>query len=434
MPKPEHDLRHLPIYETSLSASTASGKFSEFKERLPALQKMGIGIIWFLPLFPRGGNPPGKPPSDSPYCVRDYFDVDPRYGTKADFKHLIQAIHAHGMFVIMDNVPNHSAWGNPLIHEHPEFYKKNAQGEIEYPEPWTDVAKLDYSNKALWEYMARVHEYWIREFDIDGFREDVAGDVPLEFWMWLRPRMNAIKPVFWLAEAEGPELLNAFDTDYDWTLQAYAYMIAKGDWPAHSLDKMLAEEHARYPKKATRMRHLDNHDMTYMGYAWGNRDHLDPSMYPYLESTNLREKYGPGRHAFTTLTATLPNSQPMIWNGEEIGILDLTPDPIHWTESEDRAFYTRLFAAYRQSKALREGTFRKLSTSADDFVYAFERECGPSKSIVVLNLSKASQSVKIEGVSGNFREVFSGKPAMFSHAEVVNLSPWDYRLFVNVVR
>lgn len=431
MSTPEKQLQRLPIYEASLSASTQHGKFIEFEQRLPALQKMGIGIIWFLPLFPRGGNPPGKPHSDSPYCVRDYFDVDPRYGTKADFRRLIHAIHAHGMFVIMDNVPNHSAWGNPLIQEHPEFYKKNAQGEIEFPAPWTDVAKLDYSNKGLWEYMARVHEYWIREFDIDGFREDVAGDVPLDFWLWLRPRLNAIKPVYLLAEAEGPELLRAFDTDYDWTLQAYAYLIAKGDWPATSLDEMLTNERGSYPASMTRMRHLDNHDMTYMGYAWGNRDHLNPSMYPYLESTTLSKKYGAGRHAFATLTVTLPNSQPMIWNGEEIGILDKTPNPIRWVESKDRSFYTRLFAAYRHSSALQAGTFRKLHTGFDDSVYAFERAEGRSKAIVVLNLSTHTLSFKIEEVSGHFQDAFSGKTVDLAQDELLTMGPWDYWLLVN---
>jgi glycosidase len=207
-------------------------------------------------------------------------------------------------------------------------------------------------------------------------------------------------------------------------------MIAKGDWPANSLDKMLTEEQASYPKNATRMRHLDNHDMTYMGYAWSNRDHLDPSVYPYLENTSLSDKYGAGRLAFATLTATLPNSQPMIWNGEEIGILDRTPNPIQWVENGDREFYSRLFGAYRQVNALQNGTFRKLHSGADDSVFAFERESGSSKAVVVLNLSKAPHSVKIDGLSGRFREVFSGNLAELSQGADLNLLPWDYRLYV----
>ena len=188
-------------YEVSLELSTPGGKFREFEQRLDALKDLGVGIIWFLCVFPRGGNPPDKPPSNSPYCVRDYYDVNPAHGTRDEFKHLVTAVHALGMYVMMDWVPNHTAWGNDLIKAHPEFYRKDKQGHIVQAGPWKDVAQLDYSNRQLWEYMYQARKHWIEKYDVDGFREDVAEAVPLEHWLWLRPKLNALKPVFMLAEA-----------------------------------------------------------------------------------------------------------------------------------------------------------------------------------------------------------------------------------------
>ena len=183
---------NLPVYETSLDAATRHGKFPEFEQRLDGLQDLGVGIIWFLPIFPTGGNPPDKPQSNSAYCVRDYLDVNPRHGSKEEFKHLVAAIHAHGMHVIMDWVPNHTSWGNTLTQTHPEFYKKDKDGHVlAASSAWKDAAKLDYANRGLWEYMYQARKYWITQFDVDGFREDVAGAIPMEHWQWLRQARRA---------------------------------------------------------------------------------------------------------------------------------------------------------------------------------------------------------------------------------------------------
>jgi glycosidase len=247
---------NLPIYETALDVATPSGKFCEFENRLDALRDMGVGVIWFLPIFPRGGNPADKPQSHSAYCVRDYYDVNPHHGTKEGFKHLVAAIHQRGMYVMLDWVPNHTSWGNSLITTHPEFYKKDRTGQIVQAGPWADVAQLDHSNRAVWQYMLEARTYWIKEFGVDGFREDVAGALPQEYWQWLRPRLNAVKPVMLLAEADTPRLHPVFDVTYDCTSQVYFYMIARGTWPASALDRLLGEERRLFPRGSMRMRQL----------------------------------------------------------------------------------------------------------------------------------------------------------------------------------
>lgn len=149
---------NLPVYETALDLATPHGKFLEFEQRLDALQDLGLGIIWFLPIFPTGGNPPGKPRSDSAYCVRDYYDVNPRHGTKEEFKHLVAAIHAHGMRVIMDWVPNHTSWGNDLIRTHPECKPMVWNGQelgilTNTPKlQWNDSPYVEFYRKLLHAY------------------------------------------------------------------------------------------------------------------------------------------------------------------------------------------------------------------------------------------------------------------------------------------
>lgn len=424
---------NLPVYETALDLATPHGKFSEFEQRLDALQDLGVGIIWFLPIFPTGGNPPNKPRSDSAYCVRDYYDVNPRQGTKEDFKHLVAAIHAHGMRVIMDWVPNHTSWGNELIRTHPEFYQRDKDGHIvEASSAWRDVAKLDYSNRDLWEYMYQARKYWITQFDVDGFREDVAGAIPMAHWQWLRPKLNALKPVFMLAEADEPRLHPVFDMTYDWTSQVNFYMIARGAWPASSLDALLDAERQKFPAGAVRMRHLTNHDMEREQYAWDNRGHLDKSEYGFLEKTPLPAKYKGGDRAFAVLCAALPNSKPMIWNGQELGILANTPK-LQWNVSPYLEFYRKLLHTYRQNPALYQGEFHKIATSNPKAVYAFWRRSGQNRAVVVVNLSDLPQQVTLQlgEFAGHYTEIFTSEDSVLATQEELKLEPWAYRVYLN---
>jgi glycosidase len=424
--------RNLPVYETSLDLATPTGKFREFEERVDALKDLGIGIVWFLPVFPRSGNPSDKPPSDSPYCVRDYYEVNPRHGTKEEFRHLVDAIHARGMYAIMDWVPNHTSWGNDLIKTHPEFYKKGPDGRIVHPEPWKDVAQLDYANRELWEYMYQARKYWITQFGVDGFREDVAEAVPLEHWQWLRPKLDALKPVFMLAEADTPRLHPAFDMTYDWTSQVFFYMVARGTWPASSLDRMLDDESLKFPAGAIRMRHLTNHDMSYMQYAWDNRAHLDKNEYEFLEKVPLKEKYKGGDRAFAVLCATLPRGKPMIWNGQELGILAGTPK-LKWEDNPYVAFYRALLHAYRRNPAMVEGDFVRIATSRPDAVYAFRRQAGENRVVVAVNLTDKAQQAALEvgGAAGAYTELFAAQGKTLAARENLDLEPWAYRVYVS---
>jgi glycosidase len=423
---------NLPVYETWLDLSTPTDKFSEFEGRLDALKDMGVGIIWFVPIFPTDVKKDAK--LDHPYTVEDFLDVNPRHGSKEDFKHLVDAIHAHGMYVMMDFVPHHTAWENPLIKAHPEFYKTDKEGKIETASKnWKGAALLDYSNRDLWEYMFQAHKFWMTKYDVDAFREDQAGLVPQKFWNWLRPKLNEIKPVFMLAEADKGAMHPAFDMTYDWTSHAYFAMIAKGTWQANSLDKMLEEEEKTFPPDAVRMRHLSNHDMERSQYSYASLSHVPESEHEWMKTTPLQDKYSGGQNAFFVLCSTLPRSKPMVWNGQEQNILGNTPR-LTWDDKTPYfGFYKTILHAYRENPALYEGDFKKIDSSNADTVYAFGRRAGGNKVVVVVNLSGNAGHVKVKlgSFAGRYEEIFGADKQELKGDEELDLPAWGYKVFVS---
>ena len=183
--------------------------------RLDDLQKLGVNILWLMPIHP-DGQLKKKGTLGSPYSVRDYYAIDAALGSKDDLHRLVKEAHRRQMKVIIDMVANHTAWDSVMM-AHPDFYKKDKKGQITYPYDWTDVAALDYSNPKLRRYMTDMLVYWIKEFDLDGYRCDAAGEVPTDFWEQARAELDNEPEIMMLAEASKPELLrSAFDIDYSW--------------------------------------------------------------------------------------------------------------------------------------------------------------------------------------------------------------------------
>ena len=222
----------------------------------------------------------------SPYAVRDYRDISPDLGTKVEFRALVEQAHKLGLRVLMDWVPNHTSWDNALLKSHPEFYAKDAKGEIMQAGTWADVAQLNYGtkgawNQGLWNMMRDDMSYWVREFDVDGYRADVAGrggKVPVEFWNWLRPQLDKVKPIFMLAEADDAYLHPAFDMTYGWSLPPVLWDVTAGRKPASAIDAVLRDEALKFPDGALQMRFLDNHDWhPHADWGWGDGPAVDTS-------------------------------------------------------------------------------------------------------------------------------------------------------------
>lgn len=416
--------RNLSIYEVNLRQFSPGGTFSEFGEHLQRLKDMGVGIIWFMPIHPIGTEN-RKGTLGSYYSVREYVDVNPEFGTLEDFKLLVGRIHDMGMYVIIDWVANHSAWDNTLTNQHPDWYTQDVHGNIVSPnDDWTDVADFNYNNPDLWRYMLDAMRFWVEEVGIDGFRCDVAGMVPMDFWNVARAELDEVKPVFMLAEWESPEHHEyAFDMTYGWDLYHLMNKLAKQLVPASAVGIYLDREASVYPKDAYRMYFTSNHDVN----SW--------------EGT-VFERLGDGAAAFAVLAATL-DGMPLVYSGQEVALRRrlefFEKDQIDWKDSEFTELYTRLLNLKRDNRALWNGQYGGdvtwVHTSNDGSVFAFVRKKDGDKVFVITNLSDTAQEVTIQGKShlGGYTRVLAGEPVdvYLTGGETIKLGPWDYRVYAD---
>ncbi|HYJ89348.1 MAG TPA: alpha-amylase family glycosyl hydrolase, partial [Pyrinomonadaceae bacterium] len=284
------------VYEIYPRAFSQQGDFNGITARLDGLKELGVTILWLMPIHPIG-QLKKKGTIGSPYAVRDYYGINPDYGSKEDLKHLISEAHKRGMKVIIDIVANHTSWDSVLM-QHPEFYKRDAKGNITYPYDWYDIAALDYRNQQLRRYMTDMLKYWIREFDLDGFRCDVAGEVPTDFWENARVELDKIKPdILMLAEAHKAELLvKGFELDYSWPLHSALTDVLQGRKPASDIRTAWENEVKEWPRNSTHMRFSDNHDERRAIARFGER----------------------GALAASALVFTL-DGVPLLYNGMEVG-------------------------------------------------------------------------------------------------------------------
>ena len=436
------------IYEVNLRQFSEEGTFKAFEAQIPRLQKMGIDILWFMPVHPVSKKK-RKGELGSPYAVGDYYGVNPRFGTMKDFKEMLSAIHKAGMYCIIDWVPNHTGWDNPWITAHPDWYTKGPDGQITDPINqdsgeswgWTDVADLNYDIPEMREGMIDAMSFWIKDVGIDGFRVDVAHSVPADFWDEAAKALYAIKPIFMLAEAEIPGLVNsgAFVMDYSWEMHHLLNEIAKsqgagknaikleqgnvveGGATEHTrktaldIDSILIKKNKQYTK-GYKMHFTSNHDEN----AWAG---------------TVMERMGDGHKTFAVLTATF-NGMPLLYSGMESAMdkrLEFfKKDAIEWGDYSYADFYTTLFELKDENQALWNGEYGgplvKIATGNDENIYAFTREKEGDKVVVILNLSASDQNFKLNGinVTGDYENAFSNAKVSLTNGQSMQLKAWDY--------
>ncbi len=407
------------IYEVNLRQYSPGGTFREFAEHLPRLKEMGVGILWFMPVHPIGEKN-RKGTLGSYYSVKDYMAVNPEYGTIEDFKALVGRIHEMGMFVIIDWVANHTSWDNSLTVEHPEWYTRGSSGNFIPPVPdWRDVIDLNYDNPELRRYMIDAMKFWVRETDIDGFRCDVAEMVPLDFWAVARAELDGIKPIFMLAEGESPALhTQSFDASYGWELFKLMRRVAEGTSAATDLWAYFERNRAAYPEDAYRMYFTSNHDEN----SWNG---------------TAVKMFGDGAEAFAVLAATVAGI-PLVYSGQEAGMSKrlafFDKDLIDWKANGSAGFYKTLLNLKRDNKALWNGVsggpLVRVKTSKDGAIFAFTRQQGASKLLVVLNLCQRRQQVELRGkhFAGSYADVFTGNEESLADGTWLKLKPWEYRV------
>ncbi len=395
---PAHE--HLPwtrqasVYEVNIRQYTPEGTLRAFMQHLPRLARMGVDILWLMPIQPIGLQA-RKGPLGSYYAIRDHTAVNPEFGTLEDARALVRRAHELGLKVILDWVANHTAWDHPWTTAHTDWYQLDAQGKI-FPvtfnagtpqvEHWTDVVALDYRQRPLWDAMVDAMAFWVRECDLDGFRCDVAGLVPTPFWNHARAALERLKPLFMLAEWSEPELHDAFDMTYGWDLTEVLQKIAAGRADADALrDWVRAPGGGKaFPAHAYRMRFTSNHDHN----SWHGHD---------------GELWGPAFEAMAVLAATLPG-MPLVYSGQEAGLAKrlafFEKDTIDFSRLPREAFYTRLLGLKRRHPALANGQYGapvELLDAGDPSVFAFRRAQGGDAVTVVVNLGAAPRQALLSG-------------------------------------
>lgn len=407
------------IYEINPRTFSASGDFRGVEAQLPRLKELGITILWLMPIHPVG-QLKKKGTLGSAYAVRDYYAINPDYGTAADLKHLVQAAHAGGFKIIIDIVANHTAWDSVLM-KHPEFYKHDSEGHIISPvADWSDVAGLDYHNAELRKYMIEMLKYWLRDFDLDGFRCDVASMVPVDFWEEARRQLETIKPeIIMIAEAHQPDLLvHAFDLDYAWPFHSTLTDVFENGTPASALKDSWQQTRKEYPKGAMEMRFSDDHDEKRAIARFGER----------------------GTLAASALVFTM-DGVPLLYNGMEAG--DTTESgapalfeklPVFWQIAERRPefpkFYTQMIALRRAHTALQQGTTEWVANADPNRVVTFFRRGGGEEFLVAINCSNRPFFGTVEA-SGQYEDVTpeGNKFESTTALPVLSLEAWGFRIW-----
>lgn len=428
MPEPYVKLQHpdwtqdAVIYEINVRQYSEAGTFDAVREDLPRLKELGVDILWLMPIHPIG-DVNRKGTLGSYYSVKDYYGINPEFGTKADFKRFVDTAHAQGFKVILDWVANHTAWDNELAINHPDWYEKDWKGAFR-PTPWwdwSDIIDLDFSHPSVRAYMSDVMTYWVEEMDIDGFRADVAGYVPLDFWDDLRARLDAIKPVFMLAEWQTRDLhARAFDATYAWEWKEGMQNIAQGKADTGALYGYYSANESAWPRDAMRMTYTDNHDQN----SW---DGLPQDI------------YGEAYEAAVVLQFT-GEGIPLIYSGQECAnpnsLEFFEKDPIVWNcEAPLNQLFKDLIQLKTDNPVLHNGawgaTTTKVENSNSQNIFSFIRRNDDGNAIlVVANLSDDAQTFQFTDTlpSGTYRTFRSDTPIIIG-MDPMTLPPWGWSVY-----
>lgn len=415
--------RDAVIYQINTRQFTEQGTFAAAEQHLPRLRDLGVTILWLMPIHSIGESN-RKGTLGSPYAVRDYYSVNPEFGSFEDLVHFVRAAHGLGMYVILDWVANHTAWDNPLVEQHPEWYDRDWKGDLR-PTPWwdwPDIIDLDYDQPALRRYMTAAMRYWVEQADVDGFRCDAAGFVPTDFWENARRELEQVKPVFLLAEWEARDLhVAAFDATYAWSWNEAMHRIATGAADVGAMHIYYSWNEKAYPRDIFRMTFVSNHDKN----AW--------------EGTEF-EQFGPALEAAIVLSV-VGEGIPMIYNGQEAGndrrLAFFERDPIVWREHPLGDFYRSLFALKREQSTLWNGRWgaRMIEVPNDhlDEVLSFVRSDRNGTVLAVINLSDRALTVTLQGRAhhGSYLEYFNHNTVTFDGgSSTLELPAWGYKVFV----
>ncbi len=366
---PKHENAHpdwaydAVVYEMNIRQYTPEGTFAAAQAELPRLKELGVDILWLMPIHPIGVKE-RKGTLGSYYAISDYCDINPEFGTMADFETFLAAAHKMGFRVIIDCVANHTSPDAKWINECPaDWYVRDSLGNTVVNYDWTDIAELNYDNPDVRTAMQAAMRFWM-EKGVDGFRCDMACEVPFDFWKETIAMLRSEWPdMYMLAEGEDPRLhtVAGFDASYAWELHHILNDIAQGRKNVPELLEYIEKDAAAVPSDALRLMFTSNHDEN----SWAGTEF---------------ERMGNAAKAMAVLTFTLPNGQPLIYTGQEMGwnkrfeFFEKDPIPA-WKNNGYTDFYKWLVKLRHDNPALAAGRDggRFDLISSEDSTIVFDR-------------------------------------------------------------
>jgi len=399
------------IYEVNVRQYTREGTFKAFIEHIPRLKNMGVDILWLMPVTPISAEK-RQGTWGSYYAASSYTNIDPAYGSEEDFKELIRTAHFFDMKVIIDWVANHTGYDHVWTKEHADWYRKDEHGNFTELYGWVDVIDLNYEIPALRDGMIGAMKYWVKTFDIDGFRCDMARTVPIDFWIEARAECDAVKRLFWLAECEILNYHEAFDLTYGWEGMRAFDKYFKDELKFDEIRSILIN-YSHYPIGSRKLLFTSNHDEnTYYGTEY--------------------EKYGVCAKAMAVFTCTWPGI-PLIYSGQEKPNLKrlefFEKDFIDWEgEVELHGFYKTLLTIRKKNKALQESASVLLLQTDQPEVLLYLCRRQHDKVLVLMNLSKQAATFRIDhpALAGQYVDLFSGEPKTMNRKETFNFQAGEY--------
>ena len=427
------------VYELNVRQATVEGTFAAAEQYLPELKEMGVDIVWLMPISPIGVLD-RKGSLGSYYSIIDYKAINPEFGTMEDFDSFLNTAHDLGLKVIIDWVANHTSrdanWWNEGKKEWYVMDWEKGLPIVEYD--WTDIAKLNYENQEMRLAMIDALKFWV-EKGIDGYRCDVAMNVPGDFWAEAWKQVREINPdVYLLAEGEETWLHECgFDATYAWELHHIFNAMAKGGSETKNvagdgtiktdakyvkdLKEYLERDDVKYPAPAMRLMFTSNHDEN----SWAGTEF---------------ERMGDAHKTFAALTFVLPKSQPLIYTGQEIGLnhrlaffekdsIEELVDLEYGKEYRD--FYKKLTSFRHNNSVLAAGANVApvvFVEEAPEAVLAFTRENEENKVLCIFNFSAEPQTLTLsENAAGNYN-CLCGETREYNAGDVVELEPWAFML------
>jgi alpha-amylase len=408
------------IYEVNLRQYTEEGTFQAFEKELPRLKDMGIEILWFMPITPisekmRQGS------LGSYYACSDYTATNPEFGSLEDFKQLVAAAHSLQFKVILDWVANHTGWDHRWTTEHPEFYRRNHDGNFFDAHGWVDVIDLNYDLPEVNQAVVDAMKFWVNECDIDGFRCDMAMLVPLTFWIRARTELDNIKKLFWLAECEEVSYHPVFDATYTWKFLHCMEAFWRNETGIEGLFHVLEYYFTMFPPGAMHAFFTTNHDEN-------------------SHSGSEYDRLGSAANAFAVLCCTL-SGIPLIYSGQEMPntkrLKFFDKDPIEWNGNYALQNFFKKLLTLRKSNAamvITDAPVLRIYSNDDRCVFSFLRKNDLDEVLVIINLSHEEKpliQLKTD-IQGRYKNIFSGEEIDISGESRFNLQAWAYQVYEKI--